>query len=72
MGAELVDPGTKAPAAELCQAVITRAFHRGLLLLPCGTSTLRFMPPLMIDEGHVDEAMQLPEAAMIGTLGGAA
>jgi hypothetical protein len=52
--------------------VITRAFHRGLLLLPCGTSTLRFMPPLMIDEGHVDEAMQLLEAAMMDALGWAA
>jgi 4-aminobutyrate aminotransferase len=71
IGAERVDPMTKVPAAELCQAVITRAFHRGLLLLPCGTSTLRFMPPLMIDEGHVDEAMQLLEAAMMDALAGA-
>lgn len=68
IGAELVDPATRAPAAELCQAVITRAFQRGLLLLPCGTSTLRFMPPLMIDEGHVDEAMALLEAAMMDAL----
>ena len=64
IGAELVDPDSGAPAAALCQSVITRAFHRGLLLLPCGTSTLRFMPPLMIDEAHVDEAMHLLEAAM--------
>ena len=28
--------------------LITRAFHNGLLLLPCGQSTMRFMPPLMI------------------------
>ncbi|MND07261.1 Acetylornithine aminotransferase [compost metagenome] len=48
--------------------MITRAFHRGLLLLPCGASTLRFMPPLMIDEGHVDEAMELLEAAMMDAL----
>lgn len=68
IGCELVDPATGAPAAALCQAVITQAFHRGLLLLPCGTSTLRFMPPLMIDEGHVDEAMQLLEQAMAGAL----
>ena len=68
IGAELVDPATKAPAGALCQSVITRAFHRGLLLLPCGASTLRFMPPLMIDEGHVDEAMQLLEQAMADAL----
>jgi 4-aminobutyrate aminotransferase len=68
IGAELVEPATGAPAAALCQAVITRAFHRGLLLLPCGASTLRFMPPLMIDEGHVDEAMQLLELAISDAL----
>jgi len=64
IGAELVDPATGAPAGALCNSVITHAFQRGLLLLPCGTSTLRFMPPLMIDEAHVDEAMHLLEAAM--------
>ena len=64
IGAELVEPASGAPAGALCQSVITHAFRRGLLLLPCGASTLRFMPPLMIDEGHVDEAMALLEAAM--------
>jgi 4-aminobutyrate aminotransferase len=68
IGCELVDPATGAPAAALCQEVITRAFHRGLLLLPCGASTLRFMPPLMIDESHVDEAMTLLEQAMADAL----
>jgi 4-aminobutyrate aminotransferase len=68
IGCELVDPATGAPAAALCQEIITKAFHRGLLLLPCGTSTLRFMPPLMIDEGHVDEAMRLLEQAMADAL----
>jgi 4-aminobutyrate aminotransferase len=64
IGAELVDPPTGAPAGALCQSVITHAFNRGLLLLSCGASTVRFMPPLMIDEGHVDEAMHLLEQAM--------
>jgi 4-aminobutyrate aminotransferase len=68
IGCELVDPATGAPAAALCQEVITRAYHRGLLLLPCGASTLRFMPPLMIDESHVDEAMALLEQAMADAL----
>ncbi len=53
IGVELVaDRGTKAPARRLCDALITRAFHNGLLLLSCGASTVRFMPPLMIDRGH--------------------
>ncbi|MEO8159911.1 MAG: acetyl ornithine aminotransferase family protein [Arenimonas sp.] len=69
LGIELVsDPASRAPATALCQAVITNAFKRGLLLLSCGASTVRFMPPLMIDESHVDEAMHLLEAAMLDAL----
>jgi 4-aminobutyrate aminotransferase len=66
IGMELVeDPETRAPAKDLCDALITRAFHNGLLLLPCGASTVRFMPPLMIGQTHVDEAMVLLERALV-------
>ncbi len=66
IGMELVtDPVSRKPARGLCDAVITRAFHHGLLLLPCGASTVRFMPPLMIDNADVDEAIGLLEAALI-------
>ena len=64
IGMELVEPATRAPARKLCDAVITRAFHNGLLLLSCGQSTVRFMPPLMIGETDVDEAMLLLEKAL--------
>jgi 4-aminobutyrate aminotransferase len=60
IGMELVeDRTTKKPAAKLCEATVTRAFHNGLLLLSCGQSTIRFMPPLMITKSDVDEAMKL-------------
>ncbi len=49
-------------------ALITRAFHQGLLLLPCGASTVRFMPPLMLTAEQVDEAIVLLEAALIEVL----
>ncbi|MGH8131949.1 MAG: aminotransferase class III-fold pyridoxal phosphate-dependent enzyme, partial [Steroidobacteraceae bacterium] len=65
IGMELVtDRATRAPARALCDAVLTRAFHNGLLLLACGLSTLRFIPPLMIGRTHVDEAMGLIETAL--------
>ena len=65
IGMELVtDRATRTPAKALCAAVLTRAFHIGLLLLSCGTSTVRFIPPLMINRGHVDEAMGLLETAL--------
>ena len=65
IGMELVkDPVTKAPARDLCDALITRAYHNGLLLLSCGVSTVRFMPPLLISEAHVDEAITMLETAL--------
>jgi len=65
IGMELVqDRASRAPATELCHAVLTRAFHNGLLLLSCGMSTVRFMPPLTIDTSHVDEALHLLEIAL--------
>jgi 4-aminobutyrate aminotransferase len=69
IGIELVtDRATRAPAKALCEAVLTRAFHNGLLLLSCGQSTVRFIPPLMIDRTHVDEAMGLLETALTEAL----
>src|SRR6202044_2944936 len=60
IGMELIlDPSRKAPAKKLCDALINRAYHNGLMLLMCGQSTLRFMPPLMISEADVDEAIEL-------------
>ena len=65
IGMELVtDHASRTPAKKLCEAVLTRAFHHGLLLLSCGASTVRFIPPLMINRGHVDEAMQILEPAL--------
>jgi len=65
IGMELVkDPATKAPARALCDALLTRAYHQGLLLLACGQSTVRFIPPLMVGRGHIDEALGKLEAAL--------
>jgi 4-aminobutyrate aminotransferase len=65
IGMELVtDRASRAPARALCEALLTRAFENGLLLLSCGVSTVRFIPPLMIDRGHVDEAMTLIETSL--------
>jgi 4-aminobutyrate aminotransferase len=69
IGMELVtDRSSRAPAKALCDAVLTRAYHQGLLLLSCGASTVRFIPPLMINKGHVDEALTMLEAALTEAL----
>jgi 4-aminobutyrate aminotransferase len=69
IGMELVsDRKTKVPARALCDALITQAYHNGLILLACGQSTVRFMPPLMIDEADVDEAVAILELSLAGVL----
>ncbi len=58
IGMELVErDAARTPAKALCDALVTRAFHNGLLLLSCGTSTVRFMPPLNVSIEQVDEAI---------------
>jgi 4-aminobutyrate aminotransferase len=65
IGAELVsDRTSRKPAAALCQRVLTRAFHNGLLLLSCGVSTVRLIPPLMVSRAQVDEALVLFQDAL--------
>ncbi|WP_310467380.1 acetyl ornithine aminotransferase family protein [Sphingomonas sp.] len=63
IGMELVE-ADGAPAKALCDTVITRAFHNGLLLLSCGASTVRFMPPLSTTKDEIDEALALLRAAL--------
>ena len=65
IGVELVkDRASRTPAKQLCDAVLHRAFHNGLLILSCGASTVRFMPPLLVTKAEVDEAMALFEASV--------
>jgi 4-aminobutyrate aminotransferase len=71
LGIELVeDRTTKAPASRLCERVINQAYRNGMLLLSCGQSTVRFMPPLMIRREDVDEAITILTASLEEALSG--
>lgn len=60
IGVDLVlDRATKKPAKQLAHDVVQRAFPQGLLLLPCGPSTIRLCPPLVIDEYDVDTGLAI-------------
>jgi 4-aminobutyrate aminotransferase len=73
IGMELVNNRKdKVPAKALCDALVTRAYHNGLILLMCGQSTLRFMPPLMISTADVDEAVRVVEHSLGEVLAAAA
>jgi 4-aminobutyrate aminotransferase len=60
VGIELVkDRATKEFATEERNLWVTRAFEKGLLVLGCGLSTLRLMPPLVISKRQVDFAVDV-------------
>jgi 4-aminobutyrate aminotransferase len=59
IGMELIDGTERAPARQLIDRLVTRAYHNGLLLLSCGVSTLRFMPPLCVSSDEIEEAVQI-------------
>jgi 4-aminobutyrate aminotransferase len=60
LGMELVTGRvSKEPATQILKDLLYAAFERGLLLLPCGTSTIRFMPALNISQDLVDEGLAI-------------
>jgi 4-aminobutyrate aminotransferase len=62
IGIELVKSRqTCEPNPEARNKVIEEAFQKGLLILGCGESTLRLMPPLIIEQEHADTALEILE-----------
>ncbi|MFN8454397.1 MAG: acetyl ornithine aminotransferase family protein [Anaerolineae bacterium] len=60
IGVEFVkDRHSKEPAKKFVEKVIHTAFEHGLLLLSCGASTIRLMPPLMLTQDLADEAIEI-------------
>ena len=71
IGMELIEPGPdRAPARTLCDAMVTRGYHNGIILLSCGVSTLRFMPPLNVSAGEIDEAVEILRVSLDEALAG--
>jgi 4-aminobutyrate aminotransferase len=64
IGAEYLDPATGKPAAEYVGALEQLAFRKGLLLLSCGQSTIRFAPPLVITNHEVDVGLKILDECM--------
>lgn len=69
IGLEFVkDRQSKEPAKKLMNEVIQEAFQNGLLLLSCGVSTIRLMPPLMIGQDLAEEALVILEKSIQNVL----
>lgn len=66
IGIEIVrDQTTKERAQDLRDAIVERAFGKGLLLLGAGENTIRICPPLVIDEEQADYAMRAIEECIV-------
>ena len=50
--------------------IVTAARERGLLMITCGTNTLRFVPPLVISDEEITKGMRILEEAMEVTFKG--
>jgi len=57
IGAEV--GGHAGPDPKLRDRIILEAFQRGLLLLPCGPSTIRFCPPLCLNARQIQTGLAL-------------
>jgi len=65
IGVEFVtDRSSKEPAGEMRDAVVHRAFERGLLTLGCAKNVIRIAPPLSISQSEVDEGLLIFEEAL--------
>jgi 4-aminobutyrate aminotransferase len=65
IGIEFVrDQKTKEKANDLRNKLVQMAFHKGLLVLGSGDTTLRLCPPLLIDEAQADFALATLEACI--------
>jgi len=64
VGIELIKAPGKTPAVKERDAIVQKCFTKGLLLLGCGESGIRFSPPLVITKRQVDTACRILEEAL--------
>lgn len=65
VGVEFCRPDdNNTPDRQLRERVMQKCFEKGLLLLGCGESTLRFCPPLIVTAEEVETAVRLFDEAI--------
>jgi 4-aminobutyrate aminotransferase len=58
------EDGNHEPDGKLRDRVMQGCFEKGLLLLSCGESTLRFCPPLIVTAEQVATAVEIFDGAV--------
>ncbi len=61
---DVVKPRTGKPDANLRDRFLQESFARGLVLLGCGETSIRFCPPLSINEVQLDVGLKLFDEAI--------
>lgn len=56
----------RKPAPEIAKAVSRACLERGLMLLTCGNdgNTIRWIPPLIVDDERIDDALSILDEAL--------
>ncbi|MFU8859557.1 MAG: L-lysine 6-transaminase [Cyclonatronaceae bacterium] len=52
------------PGDHARKAFLNACYENGLIMLPCGTHSVRFRPPLTITKEHIDEGMDIIEKSI--------
>ena len=69
LGVEFVkDRTTNTPAPELRDEIEMACFNRGLIILGCGTSTIRWSPPLILSKENADVALEIFDEAIAASI----
>ncbi len=63
-GVDVVSRKTGRPYPPLRDRILAEAFRRGLILLGCGDATIRFTPPLLLNEAQVDVGLDVFDEAV--------
>jgi 4-aminobutyrate aminotransferase/(S)-3-amino-2-methylpropionate transaminase len=66
LAVEFVKPGTDEPDAAVTKDIAARALEQGVILLTCGTygNVIRLLPPLVIGDELLDDALTVIEGAI--------
>ena len=73
MAMELVRPGSLEPDGEATKRIVAACHRAGVVVLSCGSygNVIRLLPPLVIDDGLLAEALDVLSAAVHEVLVGA-
>jgi 4-aminobutyrate aminotransferase len=58
------DRVSREPDPPFRDRVVDEAVRRGLILLGCGRSSIRYIPPLIVSREEIDEAVEILDAAI--------